>query len=524
MTIISRLLFLIIIGLLFYDIGNINAIRQGTEGFYLLISQEMYEAGDLLSPRVYGDFHWSKPPFQFWLPMPFYYLFGGSFLAWSRISILLFSLISALLISFWYEKELKRNWFEAFGFLLFPVYFIKYSRIFMMEMTLTYLTTLGLLYFYSYLKKPNAKNLLTGSLICGLSVLVKGPVSLVMLTPPIFAFSWLFGKRDIKRPFIYLTVATIVGSLWFFLSYLKFGTEFFNYFFIRENLGKFAAKNYPISSVIQGLFIYSFPAILLLIPIIRERKKLLISDSKNIFFIFGFICFYFLWFLPKQKSHHYAVPAIPLLLLFISYNFKQLNRETIKKSLKRFEIISGGIFALGLLIVALTFYFKDDLKPNGMRELIMGAFFCLATWSYLKKKPIRKLETLRFILPMIFLWQFILPLGILPTVPNRVVEKIQKGGKTFVAYRKPFFIKEAVQKDVELFPQTGLSSPEIKKGDLVFVGSRDIANSLPSFSNFKVLDSWTVWKRGSKAREILNALKSKSLSQLQEQFFLIKKI
>lgn len=524
MNTVSKVLFLIIIGLLFYDIGNINAIRQGTEGFYLLISQEMYEARDLLSPRIYGDFHWSKPPFQFWLPMPFYYLFGGSFLTWSRISILLFSLICTLLISFWYERELKRNWFEAFGFLLFPVYFIKYSRIFMMEMTLTYLTTLGILIFYSYLKRPSIKLLLVGSLTCGLSVLVKGPVSLVMLTPPIFLYAWFYRNKDIKKPFFYLTFATLFGSLWFFLSYLKFGSEFFNYFFIRENLGKFAAKNYPISSVIQGLLIYSFPAILLLFPIFKEKKVVVLKDTKNIFLLLGFVFFYFLWFLPKQKSHHYAIPAIPLLLIFISYNFHQLKKASVMKYYKLLNAISSIIFTLGFLIVALTFYFEKDLNPHGMREYISGAFFCIAIWTYLKKRPIKKLKAIQYLIPMIFLWQFILPLGILPTVPNSVATKIQKTKRTFVAYRKPFFIKEAVQKDVEFLPEGGLSSGKIQKGDLVYIGRADIAKSLTSYTNFRVLESWTVWKRGSKAKDILKAISNKNLSKLQEKFFLVEKI
>jgi 4-amino-4-deoxy-L-arabinose transferase-like glycosyltransferase len=524
MNVVSKVLFVCIISLLFFDIGNLNAIRQGTEGFYLLISQEMYDAGELLSPRIYGDYHWSKPPLQFWFPMPLFHFFGGSYLEWSRISILIFSLLAAFVTSLWYESELKRNWFEAFGFLLFPIYFIKYSRIFMMEMTLTYLTTLATLFFYSSLQRSSKSKLVMASVLGGLSVLIKGPVSLVMIAPSSFFGSIIKNKKTLPKFLLFIVLSFIFGSLWFFISYLKFGEGFFNYFFIRENLGKFNSKNYPITSVIQGLFIYAFPAVLLLFPIIKEKRSTILDLKINRFLLLSFCFFYFLWFLPKQKSHHYAVPAIPVLLLFISYNFNTLKNQTQRFYTKILDSTAYVFFAFGFIIIALSIYFKSDLKILNFNSYIGGAFFCLAVWSYLKKVNLKELKYLKYILPTIFLWQFILPLGILPTVPSKAVEIMKEAHRVFVGYRKPFFVKEAIQREINFLPNEGLSSDEIRKDDIVFIGRADLAQKIINTKDFMVLTKWKVWKRGAKSKDILKAIKDQQLSQLQETYYLVRKL
>ncbi|MCF8058058.1 MAG: hypothetical protein K9K67_02085 [Bacteriovoracaceae bacterium] len=518
-----NIFFIIIVSLFFFDIGNLDGLRQGTEGFYLLISQEMYEAGDLLTPRIYGQYHWSKPPFQFWLPIPFYHIFGGSFLTSARVAVLIFSLACCVLISLWYQNELKRNWYEAFGFLVCPLYFIKYSRIFMMEMALTYLTTLGALYFFSYLNKRKYIDLFLSSAFSGLSLIVKGPVSFAMLFPPAAIFWFFKTKKEIKPLILFLFFSVLIGSLWFILSYWRFGYEFFNYFFIRENLGKFTAKNYPIRSVIQGLFIYSFPIFLFLIPTIKHTKAKDYKLPINFFFILSFIFFYFLWFIPKQKSHHYAVPSIPILALFICYNYNRLNKTIKQKFLKTINLILSFILFIGIGPLILFFFFREDLELSNSRPFFLGAVFCLGLWSWLQDKRVKKLEILSLVIPLVFYWQFLIPLGILPVAPKKVAVLAQTKTTLFVSYRKPFFIKEALEREIELMPIGGLNSSDIKTGDLVFIEKSVFLNSQKDLHNYKILHSWRVWKRGSRFSQITNAILSKDLKSLQESYTLVQK-
>ena len=519
-----NLFILISIGLLFFDLGNVDALRQGTEGFYLLITQEMFEAKSFLTPLIYGAPHWSKPPLQFWLPQPLYWLANGNYLQMGRLSILLFSLFSSLLISRWYESELKRNWYECFAFLLIPIYFIKYSRIFMMEMTLTYLTTLGALYYFSYLKKNTIRNLIFASLFAGLSVLIKGPVSLAMIFPGAFLYTIL---RDRKiKPFLYFSVLSfIIGSSWFIASYLKHGFEFIEYFFIRENLGKFTARNYPVTSVIQGLIIFSLPISLLLPFIWKGRKDINFKKESLIYIGLNFIFFYFLWFLPKQKSHHYAVPAIPLLLIFISYNFFQLPKKIRSQGLRFLEGFHSLIVFLGMSLVAILFYFKDSLNFTEGNHYLSGSFFIFACFFYTSRFNNMRLRLIRLILPIILFWQFILPMGILPVVPDQALTTIEAHNKNnlFVDYRKPFFIEESVNREIVLVKNHNLESLDIAAQDLLFISLENF-NQFAQVDNYKVLNQWKVWIRGSDTREIFEAIKNQNLSSLQEFYILAERL
>lgn len=512
---------LICIGLLFFDLGNIDALRQGTEGFYLLITQEMFEAKSFLTPLIYGAPHWSKPPLQFWLPQPLYWLSGGNYLQMGRLSILLFSLIATFLASQWYEKELKRNWYECFAMLIIPIYFIKYSRIFMMEMTLTYLSTLGSLYFYSYINHQTKKNLFIASLFTGLSVLIKGPVSLVMIFPGAFLYGFYKEKRIL--PFIsFAILSVLIGSLWFIASYAKYGYSFIEYFFIRENLGKFTARNYPITSVIQGLIIFTLPVSLLLFPIIKDRKSLNFKKDHLLYFAVNFCFFYFLWFLPKQKSHHYAVPAIPFFILAVTSLFYDLRDHYRELGYRILLGIGNFLTGLGIILLAILYYFRESLTFSENGQYLTGAMCIIPLYFYLKKFRDKRIKYLRFILPLILFWQFILPMGILPLIPGKVAQIVKDHNKSqvFTSYRKPFFVEEGLQHSVEFVPNKDFQNFQIAKGDLIVTE----LVILEKLEGYKVLANWKIWRKGSNGRKVLNALKSYDLEQLQEYYVLAEKL
>ncbi len=518
---------IIIIGLFFFDLGNVNALRQGTEGFYLLITQEMYEAKSFLTPLIYGAPHWSKPPLQFWLPQPLYWLSDGNYLQMGRLSILLFSLVATIILSQWYERELKRNWYEAFAFLIIPIYFIKYSRIFMMEMTLTYLSTLGTLFYYSYLKRGECKNLLWGSLFAGLSVLIKGPVSLAMIFPASFLFT-VIKERKLK-PFVYFSaLSVLIGSSWFIASYAKHGYAFIEYFFIRENLGKFTARNYPVSSVIKGLLIFTLPINLLIPYIIKGHKKfsnLNLNKDLLAYLLLNFCFFYFLWFLPKQKSHHYAVPAIPLFLLMITYTFFQLPTAFKEKGLKFLDALQSLFVILGMLLVGLLFYFKDSLHFTEGSQYLSGSFFITAIFFYSSRFKDLKIKLLRLLLPLILYWQFILPMGILPVVPDAALKNAQahSQNKIFVDYRKPFFIEESLNREIDLIKDKNFNDAQISKGDLIYTDLQSFQKNA-DIEHYKILSKWRVWIRGSSTKKIFSALKKQDLSSLQEYYILAERL
>jgi len=512
-------LILAVLTLYFFDIANPDALRQGTEGFYLKISNEMFNTKSFLTPLIYGEHHWSKPPLHFLFPMPFYALITNNYLFAARLSIAFLSLVLIGFISLWYQKELKRNWFEAFIFLVTPVYFFKYSRIFMMEMPLALLSTLGALYFYSYVKSKNIKTLLWGSLITSLSVLIKGPVSLFLIAPGCF-FYCLKNKKGFAEFVKYFFIATFLSSIWFIASSFKHGLEFFNYFFIRENLGKFQSKSYPITSVIQGLLIFSFPVILYLPSILKNFKKTIFKNELLVFLILNFIFFYFLWFIPKQRSHHYAVPSIPIFLIFCSYCFFNLKEHLQVKLIKRTNFIYSLFIIFLATLILLGIYL--DIISIEKRAYLLGSFFITALWfkkSFFIHKYSKLLKPLVF---TAFLWNFAAPLFYLPILPVATINKINSRPEQTlnINFRKPFFIEQQVNIKTQIIrsPQSDFKS--LKTGDLLLAPVKTISKHLKL--GHKTLNTWRTWKRGAKASLITKALTSKKLELIQQNYALIQ--
>lgn len=512
------ILILSLLTVYFFDIANPDALRQGTEGFYLQISKEMKEAGNIITPIIYGEPHWSKPPLHFLFPRLISFI-SSDYLFTARLSIALLSIFLITLISYWYEDNLKRNWYEAFIFLVTPIYFFKYSRIFMMEMPLALLTTLGYLHFFTYINSNNNKKLITGTIITALSVLIKGPVSLFLIGPGCFIYT-IYYKKPFKKFLIYFTLAFLLSSIWFIVCSFVHGLEFFNYFFIRENVGKFQSKSYPITSVIQGLIIFSLPVVFYIPSLVKNFGMKLFKNQQTNFLVLNFIFLYFIWFIPKQRSHHYAVPAIPTLLLFSSYYFFNL-RETLQIHLIRKvnNILSLFVFFLiGLVLLG----YKLSIIGLDQSTYLFGALFILSIWFSRKIFFDRFSELTKPFLFLALLWNFIAPLFYLPMLPSTVKEQINRHqrGVLNIRFRKPFFIEQQVTINSKILRKNQSDYGSLQSGDLLLAPSLEIDQYL----NKKHSDiaTWQTWKRGAKFDLIRKALSSGKIALIQQQYKLIE--
>ena len=431
-----------------YDIGDIDGLRQGTEGFYLLITREMFETGHFLTPRLLGENHWSKPPFHFWLPMPLFALaklFGeASFLACARLAVCLFSFAGAAFIADWNKRHLGRSRRETFFYFLACLGILKYARIYMMEMPLAILTTAAVLAWYDYYKSGTFKTLALSGFFLGLSCLVKGPVSLVMAVGGVGAWT-LVRPRQWQKKFLpllkWIGAGLLVSLPWFAWCWYTYGDEFFSYFFVRENVGKFTTRSYPVRSVIQGLFFYGLPFSLLLphaiLHLKRRRKEL---PEGLVFLLCCFVCFYLLWFFPRQRSHHYAIPALPCFLLIIQNTVLAAPAFLKSVSAKVMNAVAS-LFAIAVLsLLAFAFALLEGmptLEGNGPRALLGTSCVLLGLFLLWKKLTLKKWYV-GWMMLFCGLWVFLLPLCTLPILPNTVVQAV--GDKSVsVVFRKPLF-------------------------------------------------------------------------------------
>ncbi|MEK6623388.1 MAG: glycosyltransferase family 39 protein, partial [Bdellovibrionota bacterium] len=221
----------------------------------------MFSKNSYLIPYYLNEPHFSKPPLQFWLTTPFYFIFGeGLWCARSAIFLITCSLIA-------YTSKLLSRLGSLCAlniFILFISTFgvIKYSRIYMMDAFFTFFTGAGTLFAYDYLKTKHLHSLIVSASLLAASTLVKGPISIVMAFTALLVFILIHRNREQYKAFFQLLILIIIpASLWYIACFYQFGSKFFDYFFIRENLGKLTTKAYSPFVLVQGLFLFSFPAI-----------------------------------------------------------------------------------------------------------------------------------------------------------------------------------------------------------------------------------------------------------------------
>ena len=516
---------------LLFDIGNIDGLRQGTEGFYLLISQEMFNDGYFLTPRIVGENHWSKPPLHFWLPMPLKFIFPFlSYLTSSRIAILILSFWGLWRISTWMVRYYKVHYLAFFIPMACTLGFLKYSRIFMMEAPLFIFCTLSALFLFDYLEERKIKDLFKASLFTGLAILIKGPVSFVMLAGGVglfFIYDLVFNQRNHFKPLVYWTLLSLfLGSLWFIQAYLRYGDEFYQYFFVRENLGKFNAKNYPFRVVFQGLLIFSFPVIVFfkdsLLEIKNSWRKNIDENRIYIFLFFNFLTHFFLWFIPKQKSHHYAIPSLFFFCLLILIPVLKKPFSAIKYPKWILNFTNLLLLLLVGLCISLAFYFPDfEIQfKNGISIFLTLIFFSAGCFFVFKSRNYIH-YFFGHLLSICALWIFLVPLFILPVLPEKAKTLIEDE-KVSVIFRKPYFIQESLGRKVTIIEQKRLEKDLADNRNDLFVMPEYTLKNLKLSDRFDIVTHWYIWKRGAKSKAIFKALKERNLGQLKDKMILAK--
>ena len=523
----SRYYFFIIAAIMafifFYDLACVDGLRQGTEGFYLLISKEMYLAKSFLTP-LYGNApHWSKPPLHFWFPFPFYSL-GISPLVAARSSIVLISIGSLLYISCWGRRYLKLPFGMLFIILASSVGVLKYSRIYMMEIPFMMLISLSLFLYWEYLNSDRLKYRLATCCVLGLSILIKGPVSLVIFSGA--TLSYLIWEKNFKKLSYLLQIiltAAGIASLWFIFIYFQYGEEPLRYFFVRENVGKFTSRPYPARVLFQGLLLYALPSSILLIPLGLHLKKIPSLYQKHRSLIRFLLCSFFisfsLWFIPNQRSHHYAMPALPFFILILVTLYLQ-----IYKNHRLFKMILFPVICFLTLPLLLLYLFPDQLYESDILKsvILASAAFGIGFFLFFKSKELSSI-VFSFFLCLGTAWVLVAPLWYFPTIPQSIVNKIENK-QIAVIYRKPYFIETRLGKKIAILSPHNIKDhvqAEKTNSSFVYLMLEESYNKYNLSSHLKIADTWPVWKRGNNTAQIVQALKRKDLTILQENFILL---
>lgn len=504
---------------LFWDIGNLSGIRQGTEALYLQVSKEMFEAGSFLTPLYRAEHHWSKPPLHFWLPFPLYQITGGYSLLMARASVALLSLFSLIYFAIKLHKWVKVPKLLTFFLFVGSMGVYKFSRTFMMEIPFAFLPTISMFMFWEYLQGKKISELIGAIIFLALSVLIKGPVTLVMAFGGLILYQGYIFIREkrliVKEGLLLFLPATLLASIWFALCYLKYGNEFFDYFFLRENLGKFGQVKMSSLKIVQGVILYIFPWWYAIGAFIGYTTKNTKKFTPLVVYLSCLsLSFFFMWFIPAQKSHHYALPVLPFLLTLLVVITQEIGWKS--------KIIKWGqlpIVAIFIIVELLLLYFAQG-PYHYMIHIINIIIWGIAAFYLWVNNG--KMGIAYSALGFTVFWSFILNIFFLPVVPHFVVQKIHKDKREVVLNdRRSYFFEEAIGQRIK-----AVSAPQGEifldhdKGYLIGYHSRFTPQRVVKY---KAVATWSRWLRKIHWRDLKKAIKLRDLNQLKENVYLLER-
>lgn len=226
-----------------------GVLTDKTEARYAEIGRKMFETGDYITPFAdYGVPFWAKPPLSFWATAGSFQLFGVNEFA-AHLPSFLF-MLGVLALAYLFAKRHFGTLAASVSALVLATMpmFLYLAGGVMTDPALAFCVMLSLVGFYNGIEGgANARR--WGYMFfvgCGLAMLAKGPIGLILIGFPIGLLVVIKGKwRELSRlPWVGGTLlATAIALPWYVLAELK-TPGFLEYFIVGEHYKRFVIPDW----------------------------------------------------------------------------------------------------------------------------------------------------------------------------------------------------------------------------------------------------------------------------------------
>lgn len=369
--------------------GADGPLLDPTEGRQAEIAREMWVTGDWLVPRLGGEAYYEKPPLHYWLTAAGYAAWGAT--EWTaRLTSMASAWLTVMLTYLWGRRMLGHaaGLAAALGLCLTPG-FVLVSR---MALPDNLFTTCVVAAWYAGAAALRGGGLRLGwwiasALACGLGLLTKGPVALVLTVPPLLAYPLLTGAAQRFRPWALLaygSMALAVALPWYG-AMLWHEPAFAERFLWRSNFVRYVQPyihSQPWWYYLPVLCASTFPLSLLWTFLVRS---LLARDSRTdgaaraalTFCILAFAWCVLFFSLSGSKLAYYILPVLPPLALlsgtFVARLFLTVSRDAFESF--AYRVVPHVAITLILLITAGTCVgaYKQGWLPSAWAIGMTGA-------------------------------------------------------------------------------------------------------------------------------------------------------
>ncbi|MBI1902359.1 MAG: phospholipid carrier-dependent glycosyltransferase [Planctomycetia bacterium] len=295
------------------------------EGRYAEIAREMLSSGDWIVPRFYGGPYLDKPPLFYWLLAGSFRLFGVQDSS-ARLVPATAAWLTILATFFFVSRALgARRALMAGLALVLSLGFVVAGRFLILDSLLTLWVALAL---FTAREAIQGRRLRWGwwcasAVCCALGLLTKGPVALVLLAPPVFAYGWLM--RSPGRPrFIawcaYLALVAAIAGPWYAAMVARIPKFAVQFLWNHHVLRFFEGVNHPEPTwyYVPVLLLAGLPCSLVLVSYLRfqfsRRPETAVQRPRAS----GFFLLWAAWCLAffsaaSCKLPPYILPAFPAL-------------------------------------------------------------------------------------------------------------------------------------------------------------------------------------------------------------------
>ena len=373
--------------IMFFNLGGIPLLDPD-EPVYAETPLEMIAFQDFLSPRIYGDYWYDKPPLYYWLVATAFKLFGVS--EFSARFPSAFLAVCGVVFIYRSASQLfgRRVGLTSALVLATSIEYFYLGKAAVTDITLTFCLTVALLSFLQ-------KNYYLFYAFAGLAVLAKGPVGI--LFPGAILFLYMVMTRQfsllgrIKLPGG-IVLFSLIALPWYVMMYQIHGNVFIDTFIGFHNITRFTSPEHPESVLwyyyIPVLLLGFFPWTAVLFQSIRSSLTATRHDEfDKMVFLNIWMCFIFLFFsISQTKLVSYILPMYPPLAIIAGWYIDRLIE------MKRFHRPLAWPILLTVLtfawIVGLFFGLKKipELTMGSWGEIVVLTAMMAMVWYYYRKK------------------------------------------------------------------------------------------------------------------------------------------
>ncbi|HEY9733430.1 MAG TPA: glycosyltransferase family 39 protein [Drouetiella sp.] len=378
-------------------------IIDPSDGLYSEGAREMMEMKNFITPHYNYLPFYEKPIMLYWMMIASYSVFGVHEWA-ARVPSALCAISTCGVVFSLSRFFISRDAavFSALVLITSPLFAVV-GMLALTDMPLCFFLTTTMLALFQRLHGGTDKILWLGYASLGCAVLTKGPLPVVLTAMVFIAYFALTSGDNLKKPTWYIqsikqleplkgmALTLAIALPWYVLETVVTHGDFFQEFFIRQNLGRLGgAVNHvaPFWFYIPVVLVGTCPWIAFQFLVPQMTKQLLqrrsITFPANAMALFclcwSVIVFIFLSAV-KTKLATYILPVVPPLALMVGMHFDRWGLTKPRKSL-----FTAGVSIASLLFVSAGIMpMISDQLPQKMTDgriilLLIGIFTLAVGW------------------------------------------------------------------------------------------------------------------------------------------------